>query len=266
MTGAARAIVQCYNPAIMSVKASPTLPAGSRVLLALILPLAGALLFSLIVSGSAGFGGDDPRQVGLQLAGAGLVSWLVGWRWYGLPGLGLRFGRPFYASAGFSVLAWILFLAARLATVAPGPDAGESPGIPFLFLLLFEAFCLQLWAYGLFFRCVADWLGPLTAAVSSGILFGAVAVLTFQESLLVSATSVLYFTAWGIFYGVVRLRTGSLLGAILVQAMQSWSAWQLFPVGQADPAQLRNLYLVASALYGIIIWRLWPKKEEDYRV
>jgi hypothetical protein len=250
----------------MSLKASLSLSPGIRVALSLLLPPAGGLLFTLLVSGSASFGGRDFRQIALQLAGAGLVSWFLGWRWYGLKGLGLRLGRPLFASIGFSALAWVAFLIARLATVAPGPAAGETAGAPFIFLLLFEAFCVQLWSFGLFFRSVADWRGPLTGAVAGGILFGAIAFLTFQEAYALSSSATLYFVVWGILYGIIRLRTGSFLGATLVQALQSWTAWQLFPVGQPDPNQLRNLYLVASILYAVIIWRLWPKEEGDYRV
>ena len=249
----------------MSVKTTSSLPASARVLLSLLLPAAGAILFSLLISGSPSFGGE-PRQIALQMAGAGLVSWFLGWRWYGLKGLGLRFGRPFLASIGFSFLAWIAFLIARLVIVEPGPGAEEAAQFSFLYLLLFEAFCVQLWSYGLFFRSVADWQGPLTAAVTSGVLFGAIAILIFQEAFVVMPSSALYFIIWGILYGFIRLRTGSLLGTVVIQTMQSWSAWQLWPVGQPDPRQLRNLYLVASALFAVIIWRLWPREEDDYRV
>ena len=73
--------------------------------------------------------------------------------------------------------------------------------------------------------------------------------------------------AWGVFYGVIRLRTGGLLGPVIVQAAQSWTAWQLLvPVEQPDPGQLNALYLIKSVLYLLFIWRLWPKREEDVRV
>jgi hypothetical protein len=72
---------------------------------------------------------------------------------------------------------------------------------------------------------------------------------------------------WGILYGMIRLRTGGLLGMVIVQALQSWTAWQLLaPINQPDSSQLGNLYLISTVLYLIIIWRLWPEKEEDYRV
>ena len=99
----------------MAKKQPPSLPASTRVLLSLLLPALGALLFTLIVSGRPSFGDRQPGLAALQLAGVGLVSWLLGWRWYGLKGLGLRFGRPLSAGAGFAVLAWIAFLIRRFA-------------------------------------------------------------------------------------------------------------------------------------------------------
>lgn len=245
---------------------SPTI----RVLVSLIAPIIGAMVFALVVSQIAGrsivLEGQDPRQNALILAGIGLVSWYLGWHWYGLKELGLRSGRPLFASIGFASLAWVVFLVVRLATVEPGPGSLQQAGIGFLFLLIFEAFCTQLWAFGLFFRGVADWRGPLAAAVSSGILFGIVGYLIFQESFTAIPTSALYFVVWGVLYGVIRLRSGSLLGTVFVQGLQSWSSWQLLKTGIADPAQLQILYLIVSTLYLIIIWRLWPKKESDYRL
>ena len=77
----------------------------------------------------------------------------------------------------------------------------------------------------------------------------------------------LYFMLWGILYGVIRLRSGSLLGGVIVQTMQSFTGWiVLIPVAQPADAQLRTLYLGAGLCYLIIIWRLWPKLEDDYRV
>jgi hypothetical protein len=40
----------------------------------------------------------------------------------------------------------------------------------------------------------------------------------------------------------------------------------MVPVYPVDSTELRNLYLITSALYILFIWRLWPKKEEDYRI
>jgi membrane protease YdiL (CAAX protease family) len=124
-----------------------------------------------------------------------------------------------------------------------------------------------LWVYGLFFRTVADWRGGLTAAISSGVLFGAVAFLLFQESFATIASSLLYFVVWGVVYGIIRLRTGSFLGPAIIQALQSWTAWYVMaPTDPINTGELRNLYLISSVIYLIIIWRLWPKEESDYRV
>jgi membrane protease YdiL (CAAX protease family) len=250
----------------MSQKPPPLLPPFTRVVLSLILPIIGAVLINLIATGSPRLGGDEPGEIVLQLAGAGLVSWFLGLFWYGLPGSGLRFGRPLYASIGFAVLAWVIFLAVRL-TVEVESYSGSDSGRTFLYLLLFEAFCVQLWTFGVFFRSVADWRGPLTAAVSSGLLFGAIAFLFFQESFTTLPSSLLFFATWGVLYGIIRLRTGSLLGTVIVQAMQSFTGWQVMvPMDPPDTGQLRILYLATSALYAIVIWRLWPKEEDDYRV
>jgi membrane protease YdiL (CAAX protease family) len=142
----------------------------------------------------------------------------------------------------------------------------EGPNTPFLYLLLFESFCVHIWTFGLFFRSVADWRGPLTAAVSSGILYGAVAVQFFQEFPFIIISGILFAILWGVLYGAIRLRTGGLLGMVIIQALQSWSAWQLFKDEQPDITQLRVLYLVSALLFALVIWRLWPKKETDYRV
>jgi hypothetical protein len=251
----------------MSSNTSPaSLSPPARVLLSLFLPLAGRLLFALIV-GSSLQGGGSQGSAALQLAGAGLVAWFVGLRWYGIGGLGLRGHRALFAGIGFAVLAWVAFFAIRFATVESVSIGAPDSGRTFIYLLLFEAFCVQLWAFGLFFRSVADWRGPLAAAAGSGILFGVVALLSFQESFIFSAPSLLYFLLWGILYGVIRLRTGSLLGTTLIQALHSWTAWQIWvPAEKPDPSELQALYLVSSLFFLIIIWRLWPKREEDYRV
>ncbi len=202
-----------------------------------------------------------------MLAGVGISSLIIGVRWYGLPGMGLRGGRPLYAGIGFATLGWISFLVVRFLTVEISAYGSSNSGPVFIFLLLFEAFAVQLWTFGLVFHCVAEWRGPLTAAVFGGILFGAVASLLFLEPTTAAISSLLYFTLWGVFYGVIRLRTGSLLGSVIVQALQSWTVWILLaPVQSIDTDQLRNLYLISSLLYLIFIWRLWPKKADDYRV
>jgi membrane protease YdiL (CAAX protease family) len=250
----------------MSQKQPPSLPPLTRVALSLILPILGALLFSFVAGGSLRLGSNDSGQIVLQLAGLGLVSWFLSLFWYGLAGAGLRFGRPLYAGIGFAALAWIVFIVVRLTVEVQSYGATDS-GRTFLFILLFEALCVQLWTFGVFFRSVADWRGPLTAAVSSGILFGAVAFLLFQESFASMTSSLLYFVTWGVLYGIIRLRTGSFLGTVIIQALQSFTGWQVMvPADSPDSGQLRIFYLVTSALYTIIIWRLWPKQEEDYRL
>lgn len=250
----------------MSEKPPPAMSALTRVILSLLLPVAGAVLFT-IFAGRGTSVGDGERQVVLQLAGMGLVSLILGARWYGLSGLGLRGHRALYAGIGFAVLAWVAFLLVRFFTVEVVSYGTPGSGRAFIFLLLFEAFCIQVWAFGLVFRSVADWRGPLAAAVAGGVVFAAVAFLLFQEAFVASGSAVLYFGAWGVLYGVIRLRTGGFLGMVIVQAMQSWTGWRLLAPGDIpDAAQLRNMYLISSVLYAIIIWRLWPRRENDYRI
>ncbi|MGD8584323.1 MAG: hypothetical protein PVH65_18875 [Chloroflexota bacterium] len=251
----------------MSEETVSPFPQIVRVILALLIPIAGATIFGLLASGSASISADDLGSRSLLFAGLGLGSWFTGWRWYGLKGLGLRGGRPLTAGIGFATLVWLAFLLVRFVAVYVLAYGTPEGGRTFIYTLLFEAFCTQLWVYGLFFRAVADWRGPLTAAVSSGVLFGAVAYLLFQESFAAISSSLLYFIAWGIVYGVIRLRTGSFLGPAIVQALQSWTAWYVMaPTDPLNTSELRNLYLISSVLYLIIIWRLWPKVESDYRV
>lgn len=245
---------------------------AQRVIMALVLPLLGAVIFSALAVALLGEAEDAQRETSLQLAGIGLATWFMGLFWYRLPGMGLRGHRALYAGIGFAVLGWFAFFVVRFATVEGEIVNMPNSGRTFFYLLVFEAFCTQLWAFGLFFRAVADWRGPLTAAIASGILFGTTAFLLFGESFdypksFTLLPAFLYFVFWGILYGMIRLRTGGLLGMVIVQALQSWTAWQLLaPINQPDSSQLGNLYLISTVLYLIIIWRLWPKKEEDYRV
>lgn len=251
-----------------------TLPSPAyRVFLSFVLPVLGAFLLSgivaLVLGGAPEVSPDQRGGTALLLAGAGSVSLALGLRWYGLPGLGLRGRRPLYAGIGFATLGWIVFLAARVYLVSSNPDVqvSEDFGLVFLYLLLFEALAVQLWTFGLLFRSIADWRGPLTAGVASGIVFGAVAFLFFGEAFLSSVNSLLYFALWGVLYALIRLRTGSILGAVVVQAMQSLTAWHiLLPETRPAPAELHNLYLVAAIFYILIIWRLWPAEQEDYRL
>ncbi len=249
----------------MTDRVTSSLSPGIRVLLSIVLPVVGALILTVLVARTLRIDTNDQGQISVVLAGIALASWYVGWRWYGLPELGLRVGRPLYAGIGFATLGWIAFLLVRFFTVEVSAYDTEDAGRSFVFILLFEAFCVQIWTFGFFFRAVVDWRGPLTAAVASGLLFAATALFFFQDQVI--ASSFLFFTVWGVFCGIIRLRTGSLLGTVVIQALQSWTAWQVMvPNSPVDSSELRNLYLVTSALYILFIWRLWPKKEEDYRV
>lgn len=247
--------------------------ATTRVFLSLILPIAGALVLQTLVSIAVGAPAtvvpEEQGGAALLLAGAGAVSVLLGMRWYGLRGLGLRGGRPLYAGIGFAALGWVVYLAARFFVVGSQQDILVSPtfGRDFVYLLFFEALALQLWVFGLLFRSIADWRGPLTAAVSSGLAFGVVGFLFFEESFVEDWNSFLFFLVWGLFYGLIRLRVGSIIGIVIVQAMQSLTTWHiLLPVAEPQLAQLRLLYTITATFYVIFIWRLWPSEEEDYRV
>ncbi|MFZ1398393.1 MAG: CPBP family glutamic-type intramembrane protease [Candidatus Promineifilaceae bacterium] len=232
------------------------LPLPVRILLTLLLPFA----LTLILGSSEG--SNAP-----VLGGVGVASWFLGLFWYGLPGLGLRGGRPLFAGIGFATLGWLAFLLFRFTFISLNLGVAES-GRSFVYLLLFEAFAVQLWAFGLLFRSLAEWRGGLTAAVGSGIAFGAVAFVLFQEVYASDLPSLVYFVAWGIFYGIIRLRTGSFLGAMLVQTLHSYTVWvALGPLPVLTPPdRLPTVYLLAGLVYLVVIWRLWPKEEADYRI
>jgi len=242
--------------------------AAQRVALAIILPLAAAVVAALIVANITDINAlSSQASTSVIMSGIAVTAWLLGLRWYGLRGLGLRGGRPLYAGIGFASLAWVVFLALRIFFVEISPVGPGNSARTYLYLLLFEAFATQLWAYGLVFRAVADWRGPLAAAMASGLLFGLAATLLFQESFTGSQFSIIYFIIWGMLYGIIRLRAGSILGTVLVQSLQTFSAWiALPPLPKPQPGQLQSLYLLATIAYLVVIWRLWPKEEEDYRV
>lgn len=240
--------------------------ASRRTAVTLLVPPLGAFLISNLVGGLAGGGAGSRGSLAVLLGSLGLISWFVGLRWYGLAGMGLRGRRPLFAGIGFSVLGWLAFLLSRFWVEIIAVGSGET-GRAFVYFLLFEAFSVQLWAFGLVFRSVADWRGPMTAVLVSAAVFGLVAFLTFEESYVPAASTLFYFLIWGFLYGIIRLRTGSLLGMVLVQAMQSLTAWHVFvPAAPPDPAQLQRLYFSSALLYLVLIWRLWPKQKEDYRV
>lgn len=242
--------------------------AGRRVALAILLPVAAAAAAGLVVVNVSGTSAiSSQARTAVIMSAIAVVSWLLGLRWYGTHGLGLRGGRPLYAGIGFASLAWVIFLVLRIIFVEIAPVGPGNSARTYFYLLLFEAFAAQIWTFGLLFRAVADWRGPMAAAISSGLIFGLAATLLFQESFTGSQFSIIYFMIWGVLYGIIRLRTGSILGTILVQSLQTFSTWiALPPYPKPQPEQLQNLYLFATIAYMIIIWRLWPKEEEDYRV
>jgi hypothetical protein len=244
----------------------PTQQAGLRTAVAFGAPVAGAIVASLL-AGGVGTAVSDQSALAILFAGLGLVSWFLGLRWYGLAGMGLRSHRALYAGIGFAALGWLVFLLLRFIFVRIVGFGPANSTRSFIFLLLFEAFAVQIWTYGLLFRALADWRGGLTAAVGGGIVFGAAAYLLFQESYTGAFVSIAYFILWGILYGIIRLRTGSLIGIAVIQALHSFTAWVVMvPQAPPQPSELQTLYLAASAAYLILIWRLWPKVEEDYRI
>ena len=261
--------------------------ARNRAVMAILLPLAAALLLGVITGslfvreGRAGEATAAPI-----VAALGLASWFIGLRLYGLRGMALRGGRLLFAGIGFAVLAWVAALIGRFLPGLPettfNPDGqavvnisllvevvatrSAGSGRAFAYLLLFEAFATQLWCFSLVFRALADWRGGLTAAVASGILFGATGYLLFGESS-PGLPALFYFLLWGVLYGMIRLRTGSILGPVLVQALQSFTAWFVFqPPADLAATGLQTVFVAVSLMYVIIIWRLWPRREDDYRV
>lgn len=248
-------------------------PSILRLVLALLAPPLGAILLVNLVVLTRANDPPDARSLNvLMLGSAGLISLLLGTAWrYGLDGLGLRGGRPLYASIGFASMLWVVFIAARFYWVI---NLGYGPAgatIEFMYLMLFEAFAVQLWALGLVFRALAGWRGPLTAAIGSGLLFGLAGFLFFEESFFnepVNLISLSFFLLWGLFYGIVRLRTGSVIGTMVIQALQSFTAWVVMVPLYTPPDQvaMQNIYTVSAIACLLFIWRLWPKDETDYRV
>lgn len=260
--------------------------ARNRVVVTIALPLLAAILIG-VISGSFFAPTAGASNAAPVFAALGITAWFIGLRLYGLRGMGLRGGRPLFAGIGFAVLGWVAVLIGRFLPMWPQAtiDAtgqaiveialhvqvmviqSAGAGRAFLYLLLFEAFAVQLWAFGAVFRSLAEWRGGLTAAIAAGILFGATGFALFRESFVAELPALAYFLSWGILYGVIRLRTGSIIGPIIVQALQSFTAWFVFEP-PADIAQtgIRTVYLAISVLFAVIIWRLWPRLESDYRI
>lgn len=240
------------------------------VIAALLLPIVAGVLLQSVAGGGFTL---QPGNNAPLLAGIGLGSWLLGLNWFGLAELGLRGKRPLFSSIGFATLGWLLLLVTRFVFLSLDPE-GMNPngaGRIFLYLLMFEAFAVQLWTFGLLFRVFTAWRGALPAAFGSGAMFGVTAFVLFREAQIADDLfALLYFVVWGVLYGVIRLRTGSILGSVLIQALQSFTVWVVLaiidPLPPADAANLALFYLVSAAGYAVIIWRLWPKEAGDYRV
>lgn len=247
-------------------------PPGMRVAFSLGAPLIGAVLLSTTIGMFAAGRVTDPTgRAGsaLLIGGVGIISWLLGAFWYGREEMGVRGGRPLYAGIGFAVLGWVGLLIARLIFVNSNPDELVSAdfGRTYLYLLIFEGFCIHVWAFGLVFRSMVDLRGGVTAAATGGILFGMIASQLFQEAFISGLSAVLFFGAWGVFYGIIRLRTGSWVGLVIVQSLQTITTWFIWlPPSPPVAGQLQNLYAAGGILFVILIWRLWPKEEGDYRV
>ncbi len=241
------------------------LPLSARVGLAFLLPLLVAIVVTGFVGNATALG--QATTSAPILAGIGIVSWLLALFWYGLENVGMRGKRPLFAGIGFATLGWVTFLLLRLLLLPVTVESGGA-GRAFIYILLFEAFALQLWTFGLVFRAVAEWRGPLTGAFVSGIIFGGAAFVLFQASYLTDLFTLLYFVVWGVFYGIIRLRTGSFLGSFMIQTMQTFTAWIVLGAFTAEmqTEQLYLLYGLSGVIYAIFIWRLWPQEVSDYRV
>lgn len=238
------------------------LPPATQAIVAFVVPIVVALFVGTITGTLAGGSNFAP-----VLGTLGLAGWFLGLAFYGIPGLGLRGGRPLFAGIGFATLGWVSFLLMRGIFIPINPEP-EGSARAFIYFFLFEAFAVQLWIFGLLFRATAGWRGPLTAAIVSGIVFGATAVFFFQDVYITTAITLIYYTVWGIFYGIIRLRTGSFLGAAIIQALQSFTAWVALGAFPADTAgtQLQLVYGLTAVMLALFTWRLWPKEESDYRV
>jgi hypothetical protein len=199
------------------------------------------------------------------MLGIGVISLMMGYIWYGWDGLGIRGGRPLMSGIGFAFLGWLALLLARFVSIGIG-EAGRNLFLTFLYLLLVEALCVQIWCFGLFFRSMADWQRPLTATWLSGVLFGLAAFYLYREATIANGNrlALIYFIVWGLFYAIIRLRSGSLLGVILVQAMQTLTVWHLLLPDET--VSLPYLYGIAGVLYIVLIWRLLPRYTNDFRV
>lgn len=248
----------------------PIPPAPARTWVALGAPFLIGLILTGVIQNLFGASGSQLGSTAIFLSIIGIISWLIGVTWYGFRDMGLRGGRPMFSGSGFAFLGWVAVLIIRLflVDIDQGQFLQGTLWQTFLYLLLFEAFAVQLWLFGIFFRGMADLRGGVSAAVMSGIVFAVFGFYYFLEAYEPTLTAFLYFLVWGIFYGIIRLRTGSIVGIVLVQAMQSLTVWFLFPTPQPVTSATfsASFYLYMTVLYLILIWRLWPKESGDYRI
>lgn len=200
------------------------------------------------------------------LAALGIVGLGYGLRWYGSAEMGLRGRRPLFAGIGFAFLGWMALLLARIFVVIEFENLSSEIGRIFLYTFIYEALCVQLLCFGTLFRSLADARGAIAAAIGSGLLFGLIGYLYFANSF-PTTMAPLFFGVWGVLYGFIRLRTGSLWGTTIVQALQTLTVWTVLPAPTGgSPDGVGTLYVAAALLMGIIIWRLWPKEEADFRI
>lgn len=246
------------------------IPPYMRVIPSFLLPILVGLIFAGVGERVASSVDNVVIKNGLTvgtpllLLGIGVTSLFMGVRWYGTAEMGLRGGRPLMSGLSFAFLGWIALLIARFVSVGSDPNnIGSSLGITFLYLLIIQALCVQLWLYGLIFRVFSEWRSPIIATWISGVLFGIVGFYLFGESF-PTPLGVLWFVVWGILYGVIRVRTGSILGIVIVQALQTLTVWHILPAD--PPISTAWLYGISGVLFIIIIWRLVPKYQSDLRV
>ncbi|MFT7586281.1 MAG: hypothetical protein ACI9EW_002712 [Cellvibrionaceae bacterium] len=250
-----------------------------NVAFAIGVPLLGALFLGQAIIGLSGASDGSLASSSIVLAGLGLISMFYGMQKYGTGGMGLRGGRPMFAGLGFTFLGWVAILILRIfyIDIDEGSLLVQALSPIFFYLLIFEAFAVQLWAFSLVFKSVSDMWGGLTAAVVSGLLFAGVAFFFFQEarfleplfgSVWLTIVAILYMATWGILYGMIRLRTGSILGIVIVQAMQSLTVWELIPPFEIINETNYNplFFTVTGIFYAVLIWRLWPTELDDYRI
>lgn len=241
----------------MTRSTSSSYPFFSRLFLALFAPLSVATFVSRFALWPQFF---TPQQI--FLGTLGVVTFLVGLRWYSPAQLGMRTGRPMLAGVGFGFLVWVSFLLARFIAVELG-DIGQKLGITFLFLLIFQGVCVQIWSFGLLFPLFSERFDPVIAAFFSALSFAYLAQNYFSEGRM-GVAAFLYFFLWGAVYAIIRLRTGSWLGILLAQTMQTLTAWFMLPPGAT--ISYNYLYGIAAFFYLILIWRLWPRSADDLRV